>query len=293
MFEKLENSWKLAKECWRILMLDKEMLAFPFMAFMTTIVVLGGISYPLWSSSIFNPSTPEPMIIDSSFAILSWALLCIVPGYICYFIAVFFNAGLITCSFIRLCEGDPVVKDGLAMAWHRLPQIFTWSVLAATVGLLLRMVKGNNTILRSVFGSTLELGWRVAGYFTLPIIVAEEKGALKALKGSGQLIRKNWGEALTLEIGFSILAYPALVPFFALFAMAYAMTSTMPLLSSGLIIIALIYVFVISLVIATLDAIAKAALYMYAVGNGMPEGFQPGLLEKMFKQTNVEKPFLA
>ena len=301
MFEKIENSWKLAKGCWRVLMLDKEMLAFPFMAFISSVLVLGTLAYPFWASQFTGVSgtvpsvAPEvlPLAIDGSSMMLGWLLLTIVPTYICYFIMVFFNAGLTTCAFIRLCDGDPVLKDGFAMAWERLPKLFAYSVMAATIGLLLRMVKGRNNLLRSLLGATLDLGWRVASFFTVPTIIAEDKGAIDALKRSGQLVKRNWGEALTLEIGFSVLAYPAMVPFFVLVGFSYSIGQSLPIISAVLVTIAFVYMFIISLVFSTLDAIAKAALYMYAKGEETPEGFEPTLLDSIFKQTNDGKPSLA
>lgn len=296
MFDKIENSWKLAKECWRVLMLDKEMLMFPVFSTLTTIVVFALCAYPLWMSGYFEQ--PEVVHIDPSqifslSIILKYALLTIVPTYIIYVIITFFNSGLITCAFIRLCGDDPILADGFHVAWKRLPQILTWSILAASVGLLLRFIKGKNNILRSLLSGALGLGWRIASFFAIPVIVAEEKGAIDALKRSGELIKKNWGEALTLEVGLSVLGIPAALPTFAMIAIAAYASSFSPTLSMTFIVLAVIYTFLISLVFSTLDAIAKAALYMYASGDQMPENFNNEILETMFKRKNAETPAWA
>ncbi len=198
-----------------------------------------------------------------------------------------------TCAFIRLCGDDPVLADGFHIAWKRLPQIFTWSMLAATVGLLLRMVKGRNNFLGSLLSGVLGLGWRVASFFAIPVIVAEEKGAIDALKRSGQLVKKNWGEALTLEVDLSVLGYPAAIPTLAMIILAVYTAEFSPALSMVFIIIAVIYTFIISLVFSTLDAIAKAALYMFASGDQMPENFNNEILETMFKRGNEANPAFA
>lgn len=296
MFEKIGNSWKLAKECWRVLMLDKEMLMFPLLSTFTTIVVLSILAYPMWALGFFEQ--PEVIHIDvnqllDASTIITWILLMVVPTYICYVILTFFNSGLITCAFIRLCGDDPVLTDGFHVAWKRLPNILTWSILAASVGLLLRLFKGRNNILRSLIGGTLELGWRVASFFAIPIIVAEEKGAIDALKRSGKLIKKNWGEALTLEVGLSVLAYPVIAPVFVVIGLCAYTLQTMPMFNTIIIALCLIYVFIVSLVFSTLDAIAKAALYMVATGDQMPENFNNELLETVFKRKSVETPAWA
>lgn len=296
MFEKIENSWKLAKECWRVLMLDKEMLAFPALSTLTTIVVMGLIAYPLWAAGFFDyaPATnAEEVKIFHLSMYLKYAILTIIPSYVIYLIMTFYNAGLVTCAFIRLCGDDPILADGFHIAWKRLPQIFTWSLLGATVGLLLRMIKGENNLIRNLFSGALGLGWRVASFFTIPVIVAEEKGAIDALKRSGQLVKKNWGEALTLEVGLSVLAYPVMLPVFGMIGVSYYVWDISPALGVSLLILAALYTFITSLVFSTLDAIAKAALYMFASGDQMPENFNNEILQTMFKRENTASPSFA
>lgn len=296
MFEKIENSWKLAKECWRVLMLDKEMLAFPALSTFTVIVVMGIIAYPLWVAGFFDhaPATNvEEVKIFHLSMLIKYAALTIIPSYIIYLIMTFYNAGLITCAFIRLCGDDPILADGFHIAWRRLPQIFTWSILGATVGLLLRMIKGENSLIRNLFSGALGLGWRVASFFTIPVIVAEEKGAIDALKRSGQLVKKNWGEALTFEVGLSVLAYPVMLPVIGMFSISFYVWNISPVLGGSILILAGVYTFITSLIFSTLDAIAKAALYMFASGDQMPENFNSEILQTMFKRENTAAPNFA
>lgn len=296
MFEKLENSWKLAKECWRVLMLDKEMLMFPVFSIITTLVVTALVVYPLWAMGFFEPNQTVHVDVNKIFdlsTVIKYALLSIIPTYIGYVILTFFNAGLITCAFIRLCGDDPVLADGFRIAWKRLPQILTWSMIAATVGLVLRLIKGRNNFIGSMVSGMIGFGWRIASFFAIPVIVAEEKGAIDALKRSGQLVKKNWGEAITLEVGLSVLAIPATLPFFLMVGLATSVWATAPALGISLIVIGIVYVFLVSLVFSTLDAIAKAALYMFASGDQMPVGFNNEILENIFKRNGVGSPALA
>jgi hypothetical protein len=200
----------------------------------------------------------------------------------------FFNSGLITCAFIRLSGGDPILRDGFQIALSRLPQILAWSVIAASVGLLLRMIKGKNNFLRSLLGGLLDLGWRVASFVVIPVIIAEGKGAIDSLKRSGHLMKKNWGEALTLEIGLSVLVLPAMVPVFLLFGLSSYVGPIMPMASIFLSVIAALLIFLTLTVISTLDAIAKAALYMVSSGNKKLVNFNEEILETMVKQKQTE-----
>ena len=295
MFKKIENSWKLAKECWRVLMLDKEMLMFPLFSMVTSILVFALVAYPLWVAGFFDK--PETIHIDAGrlFDIdimAKLALLTIISTYVSYVILSFFNSGLITCAFIRLCGDDPVLADGFHVAWKRLPQILTWSALAATIGLILRMIKGRDNFVGNIVSGMLGFGWRIASFFAIPVIVAEEKGAIDALKRSGQLIKKNWGEAITLEVGLSVLVIPAILPVFAMIGLSAYVSTILPALGIILIIVGVAYAFIIALVFSTLDAIAKAALYMYATGDQMPANFNSEILQTIFKRSDNAAPAL-
>ena len=296
MFEKLENSWKLAKECWRVLMLDKEMLMFPVFSIITSIVVFTLVAYPLWALGFFEYSQTSEINVNQVFdvsAIVKYILLTVATTYIGYVILTFFNSGLITCAFIRLCGDDPVLADGFRIAFKRLPQILAWSGVAATVGLLLRTIKERNGTFGNVISGMLGFGWRIASFFAIPVIVAEEKGAIEALKRSSQLVKKNWGEAITLEVGLSVLAIPASIPFFLMAGLAASIWTATPMLAISLLLIGIAYLFLVSLVFSTLDAIAKAALYMFASGGEMPQGFNNDILETIFKGNNSGAPAIA
>ncbi len=244
------------------------------------------------SHSTFGNLAIPNKVFDLS-TIIKYALLAIIPTYIGYVILTFFNFGLITCAFIRLCGDDLMLADGFSIAWKRLPQILTWSMLAATVGLILRSIKGRNNFIGSMISGMLGFGWRIASFFAVPVIVAEEKGAIDALKRSAELVKKNWGEAITLKVGLSVLAIPATLPFFLIAGLAASVWATSPVLGASLIVIGIVYVFLGSLVFSTLDAIAKAALYMFASGDQMPQGFNNEILETIFKRNGVGSPALA
>lgn len=289
MFDKLENSWKLAKECWRVLMLDKEMLMFPVLNIITSIIAGASIIAALWfTDSLYDPTASQLELQTSLFSssALPAILTMVLVTYVLYVITIFFNAGLITCAFIRLCGDDPVLADGFNIAWKRLPQILAWSVIATTVGLLLRLLKGKNGNSGGIISGLLGFGWRVATFFTIPVIVAEEKGPIDAAKRSASLIKKNWGEAISLEVGFTALAAILMAIPMALFGFATQIFIFAPILAGSMVALSIIIALVVSITISTLDAIAKAALYMFASSGQMPEGFSQDVLENTFKQKN-------
>lgn len=57
------------------------------------------------------------------------------------FTAIFFNAALVSCAWDAFAGRTPTVRGGRAAALRRLPQIFAWALVAATVGLVLNIVQ--------------------------------------------------------------------------------------------------------------------------------------------------------
>ncbi len=54
-----------------------------------------------------------------------------------YFIMTFFNAATVHSAALRMQGGNPNVMTGLKGVMSRLPQIFGWALVAATVGFVL------------------------------------------------------------------------------------------------------------------------------------------------------------
>jgi len=288
MYKKLENSWNLAKESWRILMMDKEMLMFPILSTLTSTVVFGGLACLVWMSGLIGTSG----LIHLNLATFSMMVIIVfIPAYINYVIMNFYNAGLTTCALIRLCGDDPVLADGLRIAWKRLPQILTWSLITAAVNIIVRSIKKRGSFLRNAIGSSVDYVWKVASFFSIAAIVAEEAGPKDALQRSISLVKKNWGEAATLQAGISVLSVPSTAP--AIFVLGFAVQVTSPSLKIGLIAIAISYSLIATTILSTLEAITKSALYMYAVGEELPQNFDLSILKTSFDGVGSEEAVWA
>ena len=74
-----------------------------------------------------------------------------------YFITIFFNVGVMHCAAKRMDGGDPTVADGFKDAFSHIGAIFMWSLVAATVGMILRMISERSGLLGrcSIVGAPL------------------------------------------------------------------------------------------------------------------------------------------
>src|SRR4029078_9168918 len=65
-----------------------------------------------------------------------------------YFIIFSFTSALVGAAMIRLDGGDPTVRDGLRIASSRVVQILCYAAIAATGGLLLRILSNLARVIR-------------------------------------------------------------------------------------------------------------------------------------------------
>ena len=194
--------------------------------------------------------------------------------YCCnYFVIIFFNAGLIACARIRMEGGDPTVADGLRAAWARLPAIAGWAVLAATVGLVLRMIEERSSLVGKIVAGLLGMAWSVTSFLVVPILVIEHEGPLSALRRSAVMLKKSWGEQLIGNFSFAFIFLLLALP--GVFLLVVGVTAN----SVPLIVVSVLYFIAISLAQSALQGIFQAALYLYMRDGEAPEGFEAAELQ--------------
>ena len=271
MFEKFSRSWELVKASAAVLRSDKELMVFPIVSGIATLVVLATFLVPVIGWRVFSQGAASGVV---------WVFLF----YFCqYTVIVFCNSALVAAAMIRLDGGDPTLADGFNAAKARLPSILGYAAIAATVGVILKRMKDDDNLLMRLVGGGLGAAWTLATFLVVPVLVHQEVGPFEALRRSANLLRRTWGEnaignvgiGLTLGlISFAIVVVGALVAFVA------------AQLSAALAVVVVV-LFVIGLLMlgvyqAALSGIYSAALYRYAMEGEAPPAFRALQLESAF-----------
>jgi hypothetical protein len=281
-FQKIETAFSLGGVCWKVLMLDKEMLLFPVFSTLALFGLLGGIFWPLWSSGelqLFVESFQSEADFQNDPRVLIGGFLIY---FACSFIVIFFNAALLTCAMIRFAGGDPTVMDGLRSSCRNLHQIFVWSLFASTVGYALQLIESRLSGLARFFVGALGVAWAIAIYFAIPVLVVERVGPIEAVKRSVAALRKTWGEALVSHIGLSGLSMLAAIIGFLLIFAGGIRVNDQPYVAFTFWATAGVWFIATTLIITTLTSILKAALYIYAVEGEMPAYFDERTIRSAF-----------
>ena len=267
MFESISRGWRLTKASFKVLSLDKEMLALPLFAGVLMIAAVLGLGYGAFGIGLFDGAGVG-------------ALLALFVIYVVvYAITIYFNTAVIEMATIRFNGGDPVLKDGFALANKRLNRILQWAVVAATVGLIFRILRdqAKDNFLAQILLSFLEFGWNIATFFVVPVAVYQDVGPFDAIRGSMGMMKRTWGESLvgiaTTGIVFFVLGLLGLIP------LAIGFLSGNVVVFMVMIAIAVVYWVALAAVNSAVDGILVAGLYKYANEGRLPDAFQDAGIE--------------
>ncbi len=279
MFTRISNGWELAKESFQVLKLDKELLVFPLVSGIACLLVLASFAVPLWDSPYANVIFSEKEIPDDPVA---YAILF--AFYLAnYFVIVFFNSGLVACAIIRFKGGNPTLGDGFRAAMSRLPQIFGWALVSATVGLILRIIESRSERAGQIAAALVGAAWSIATYFVVPVLVVERAGPIEATKRSLSVLRRAWGEAVFANFGIGLLVFLAsLVAMVPLVLGGVLVATGMAVVGGVLIGLGVLGLILVALISSALDSILLAALYLYAAEGTVPKHFDDSLLKDAF-----------
>jgi hypothetical protein len=264
MFGRIKRGWGLTKASFGVLRADKEIALLPVLSAVVLVLTVG----PLAGGGVLLTGLREGA--EPGPAHYALALIVYVVGY---FVTIYFNAAVVACARIRFEGRDPTLRDGLAKAWERKLPIIQWSLVAATVGMIIRALRrrADGIVDRLILGG-IGLAWNAASYFVVPVIVETGAGPIDALRDSGATIRETWGEAFAGEAGAGFV--------FLLMGLGLLVVALAPglIVGSGTLLLAGLVVLLVGGVLlavsfAAVDGILKAALYRYAETGEVPSGF--------------------
>ena len=278
MLARFSTGWGLAKQSLAVIRSDRELLLLPVMSSIALFIVSASFLLPIMGSDSFK------QFLESDTASHDPAVYIIVFlfYFINYFIIMFFNAGLIGCALIRFDGGDPNLKDAYRTSMECLPQIFAWSLVSATVGMILKVIEARSERIGQIVSGIMGLAWNVTTYFVLPILVVEKVGPFEAISRSTSILKKTWGEALSANIGIGFFLF-----FFQILAAVPAglglLIGTPESIVIGIVITVICFL-LIALISSAANTIITVALYEYAEGRP-PGSFDKNLLEQAFTRS--------
>lgn len=272
------RSWDLFKTSLSVVRQDKELLWMPVLSALASVVAVLAVTGVGLGSGVW-PQTTNP---DGT-ANLPGAGLAFVLYVLLAFVTLFFNAAVVAGATERLKGGDPTLSSALGAAWRKAGRLFVWSLVVATVNVILQAIRERSGALGRMLASVGGMAWNLATFFMVPVLLFEAEGMGSSVKRSAGLFRKTWGETVigSAGLGLAGLAFgfgAVLLGLLALFLLA-------PLGVAGVVAgvgVLVLGVILVAALFAVLDGVYKAALYRYATAGVAGGGFRADQLGSAF-----------
>jgi len=269
--DRISNGWKLAMSSFKILKANQQLILFPILSAISLILVIGSFFTFLVAGSGWDLDSLGEFSKTEYYAVL------FIFYVVNYFIVVFFNMALIHCTRLYLNGEEVTLKKGLQFSVSRIGAIFSWAMVAATVGLILKAIQENSGILGKIITGIIGLVWSVATFFVVPVIAYENVGPIDAVKRSAQMMKEKWGESLTAGFSFGLIHFLGLL------------VICLPLFFLGLLIHPIVGIaaavaafFVIMAIMDAAKTIFVSAVYHNIKGD-VSEHFDQQLIDSLFR----------
>jgi Family of unknown function (DUF6159) len=272
------RSWDLFKTSLSVVRHDKELLWMPVLSALASIVAVLAVAGVGLGSGLWPQTTNADGSANYVGAALAFVLYIVLA-----FVTLFFNAAVVAGATERLKGGDPTMGSALGAAWKKAGRLFLWSIVVATVNVILQAIRERSGALGRILASFAGMAWNLATFFMVPILLFEGDGIAPSVKRSAGLFRKTWGEAV---LGSAGLGLAGMV--FGLGAVAIGLLALFLLSSLGIVgVVAGLAILVLGIVgvaalFSVLDGVYKAALYRYATTGVAAGGFEPAQLGGAF-----------
>ena len=284
----LARGWRLMQEAKDVVGQYRRLAVFPLLSMLGLMLGFFALTIPA-ALALGTPGKSIMATLGNGFGLLEGKLTSktiwfVFPLYFFeYFTVVFFNAAL-ACSALRAFRGEDVsVMAGLRMAAKRIPTLLAWTLVASTVGLVLRLIEERADSVARFFSAILGALWSLTIVLVVPVLAAEELGPVQALRRSAALFKKTWGEDVGGSLGgmmvVGLLLLLVVLPL-ALLSF-YLFGNNPPLLMAGLAICGII-VLALCAVVSACEIVFKTILYSFATRGPLPGELDADALRDAF-----------
>jgi len=279
---KFKASRIIVKESWNVLKQDKEIMWFPVISTILTLIVLGAMAAYFYFMLLGGSSTEFK--IDESKEISNIIIYGTIFIYylVIFFIANFFQSALFIIVQGRFSGQDLNFSDGMQGAGKYVGKIFIWSLISATVGIILNAISNKFKMVGRILANILGAAWEILTYFSLPALVIGNLGIKDSFKESASMIKKTWGETLIVSFGVGLFFVAVVVLGLVLSVAITIMAPTTYVVVSVAVVFTIFYI-AMMLLATTLSSIFKLALFNYARTGNIPQGFSDYIVKGAIK----------
>lgn len=279
---RVKGGYLIAAGSFKILNQNRSIMLFPLFALLIdlALVAAGIASYIYLSGAVDNSRLTNN---GNSEMDTLYYTACFAIYLISIFIASFFQAGMVHVVNAHLNGQKMTFNEGFSAAAKLSGKIFFWSLIAATVGVILDMIANRFKLVGRLAAQIMGTAWEIVSFFIVPVLVLEKETVGGSIKRSGSVFKSKWGETLianfSLSLFFMFIVMAVFCAMLAFFFLAQPPKIAM-LAVFGMFLLFLVAAIIIS---SAIETIYRTTLYDYAVNNRISGSFNPELLIRAVK----------
>ena len=302
----LIRSWGLFCACWGVLRSQPTLAIYPIISGIASTIFVAMFMVPLFfagyfdrmfdgilqtdamrtTSTTYAGSDPGSVYAAITPDFLPWQtwVVMLALGLVLNIVTNFCNAAFTAATLIRMSGGQVTVGEAFGVAAARFPAIIGYSMIGATVGLVIRMIEERIGLLGRIIGLAVGIAWAVATFLVVPILVVENVGPIEGIKRSMALLRRAWGEGLVCRVGIGAASglIGLVISMSGGLVILVAVTSGMLPLAAFAMIVTTLALLALGVLSRTLSGIFMSALYAYATDRGVMPGIPAEMIRGAF-----------
>lgn len=253
------------KSSFRVLKKEKKLLIFPILSGLATLIIAISFFIPLFLGERLNTFVP----IENMPTIFVIAVI-FAFYYVNYFFVLFFNASAVIAAIQVMKGGRPSIKKSMNFVLQRFSALAGWTLIAATVGVIINSIENQSDRFGFVMTGLLGLSWTVTSFLVLPILVIENRGPITSLKESVAMLKESWGEQLIGHFSFGLIFGVLSV---GIVGLMFLFMQGGPVLTIVGVIIGGAAIITLSLLQWVFQSIFMGAIYVYVREDQLPADF--------------------
>jgi len=275
------RSWEITKLSFNVMKQDKELFLFPIIAGIASLAFIAAMAIPTIVTAFLKNEALSGLLFYGILFLIYLGLAII---------ATFFNVCVVHTVKTRFEGKNATFAESLRFAFSRFGVILAWSLLAATVGLILRAIGsiaerlgGIGELIIKITTSLLGAAWAIITVFVIPSMVYRDFGPAAAIKDSIAALKKTWGESLVRHFGLGIAQFVMILAGVVVFIALGILAA--PLGAGGLLTVlalAVLYFVAVIVFFSLANAIFNTALYSYAQTGKVPQGYPQNVVAGAF-----------
>ena len=261
----IQRSIALIKASRQIVSINPNLVAYPLVSTFFSLILISVFMVPLVYFQ--TPSHTLPSWVTPAMAHYGPAAISLVSLVLFQWLSAFVGSAFYVAADAALQGERMPFKVAFGQAWQNRLLITKWAVFAGLIGFVINQLEQRLNFVGSLVARVFGVAWSLATVFAVPVLVRRKLSPVQALKYSGSLFKKTWGEQLVAESALgAVMVIPVLLVSAIGFSLLLQVSAEVITVAFAVKIACALLVLLVALgsYVMAVEAIFNAALYRYA-----------------------------